>query len=202
MRQCPRTSPDRTTHTRVVDDETLLRRQACLQREAQALVERLRLVEVLGHAGRVVPLGSAVTGLMVWRDLDFGVDGSGLTPERAWETVRPLLRRCSTVRYLDDRVDHRHYYVMQIDGWKLDLSLWSDGMPPGVEAFQADLTARLTDHRRITLLRLKQAWHSLPTYPEIVSAWQIYDAVLEHDVETPGDLDAYLATRGFPTREG
>jgi hypothetical protein len=189
-------------HTGLVDDDALLRRQARLQREAQALVERLRLVEVLGEAGQVVPLGSAVTGLMVWRDLDFGVNGSGLTPVQAWETVRPLLGRCSTVRYLDDRDDHRHYYVMQIDGWKLDLSLWSDGMPPGVEAFQADLTDRLTDHLRIVLLRLKQAWHSHPAYPEVVSAWQIYDAVLEHGAETLDDLDAYLAERGFPTWQG
>src|SRR6478752_2603875 len=98
-------------HTGHVDDDALLRRQARLQREALALVKRLRLEEILGQAGQVVPLGSAVTGLMVWRDLDFGVNGSGLTPAQAWETVGPLLGRCSAVRYLDDRRDHRHYYV-------------------------------------------------------------------------------------------
>jgi hypothetical protein len=185
-----------------VDDEALLRRQARLQQEARAQVERLRLVDVLGRAGRVVPLGSAVTGLMVWRDLDFGVDGSGLTSAQAWETVLPLLDRCSAARYVYDGDNERHYYVIQLDGWKLDLSLWSRGMPPGIEAFQSDLVARLTDRRRITLLRLKQAWHELPTYPEVVSAWQIYDAVLEHGVGTLDELDVYLVERGFPTREG
>ncbi len=83
-----------------------------------------------------MPLGSAVTGLMVWRDLDFGVDGSGLTSDAAWETIRPLLGRCSALRYVDDRNERRHYYVMRIDDWKIDLSLWSDGMPPEVEAFR------------------------------------------------------------------
>ena len=186
-----------------MNDQALLRRQVRLQREAQALVERLRLFEILGHGGRVVPLGSAVTGLMVWRDLDFGVDGSGLDRGRAWETVRPLLGSCSSLSYVDERHHHhRHYYVIGIDGWKLDLSLWSDGIPPAVESFQADLIARLTDQRRTILLRLKQAWHALPTYPEVVSAWQIYDAVLEHDVQTLDELDAYLDERGFPTRGG
>lgn len=185
-----------------MDDESLLDRQAALQREARDIVERLSLVGILGRAGRVVPLGSAVTGLMVWRDLDFGVGGSGLTSEAAWETVRPLLPRCSALRYDDDREERRHYYVLRIDGWKIDLSLWSDGVPAAVEAFQADLTARLTHALRLTVLRLKEAWHSLPAYPEVVSAWQIYDAVLEHDVQTLAELDAYLATRGFPTLEG
>jgi hypothetical protein len=185
-----------------VDDEALLQRQAQLQREARDVVERLRLADILGRAGRVVQLGSAATGLMVWRDLDFGVEGSGLTSDAAWETLKPLLGRCSALRYVDDRDDRRHYYVMRIDDWKIDLSLWSGGMPPEIEAFQANLMAQLTDPVRLTMLRLKDAWYSLPTYPDVVSAWQIYDAVLKHDVQTLAELDAYLAARGFPTREG
>lgn len=186
-------------HTRVVDDQALLDRQARLQREAAELVERLGLLEALGTAGRVVPLGSAVTGLMVWRDVDFAVDGSGLTSEAAWRAVLPVLTRCTSLRYLNDDDGQRHYYVIQADGWKIDLSLWSAGIPPGVEAFQESLTARLTDSLRLTLLRLKEAWHASPAYPELVSAWQIYDAVLEHGVRAPDELDGYLAARGFPT---
>ena len=182
-----------------MDDDALLARQAELQREAAAFVDGLGLLEMLGRAGRVVPLGSAVTGLMVWRDLDFGVDAPGLTSGAAWETLRPLLGRCSSLRYLDDRDEQRHYFVMHIDGWKVDVSLWSARMPPEVESFQAGLTARLTDELRIALLRLKDAWWSLPAYPEIVSAWQIYDAALNHDVRTLDELDAYLSARGFPT---
>lgn len=183
-------------------DQALLDSQARLQREARDVVERLRLVDVLGRAGRVVPLGSAVTGLMVWRDLDFGIDGSGVTAEEAWDTVRPLLGRCTALRYLDDHDEGRHYFVMRVDGWKIDISLWSDGIPPGVEAFQADLAARLTDPVRIVILHLKEAWHGLPPYPETVSAWEIYDAVLHHHVRTLEELDAYLTARGLPTRAG
>jgi hypothetical protein len=38
-----------------VDDRALLARQAELQDEARAVVDGLRLVDVLGKAGRVVP---------------------------------------------------------------------------------------------------------------------------------------------------
>jgi hypothetical protein len=188
------------THSRSVDDEALLARQAELQDQATTVVDSLRLVDVLGKAGRVVPLGSSVTGLMVWRDLDFGVDARGLSTDAAWETMRPLLGRCSSLRYLDDRDERRHYFVMHIDDWKIDVSLWTSGMPPFVESFQTDLIERLTDELRITILRLKDAWCTLPVYPEIVSAWQIYDAVLDYDVRTFEQLDAYLVERGFPAR--
>lgn len=155
---------------------------------------------MLGRAGRVLQLGSAVTGLMVWRDLDFGVDAPGLTAEAAWETMSPVLPRCSSLHYAHDQEERRHYLVMRIGAWKVDVSLWFVGLPPGVEAFQADLPARLTQESRLAILRLKDVWHRLPHYPEIVSAWEIYDAVLNHEVRTLDELDVFLAARGLPTR--
>jgi hypothetical protein len=184
-----------------VNDAALLTRQADLQREAATVLRELSLIEVLGRAGRVILLGSAVSGLMVWRDLDFGVDAPGLTSDAAWETMHPLLGRCSALHYADDRDERRHYFVMRIDDWKIDVSLWFAGVPPVVEAFQADLQERLTKESRIAILRLKDAWHRLPHYPDVVNAWEIYDAVLNHDVRTLDALDAYLAARGFPTRD-
>lgn len=73
-------------------------------------------------------------------------------------------------------------------------------MAPAVEEFQAELPARLTPESRLTILRLKDVWHRLPPYPEVVSAWDIYDAVLNHEVRTLDELDAFLAARGLPTR--
>ena len=96
----------------VVNDEALIARQAELQREAATLIDRLDLIGVLGRAGPVVQVGSFVTGLMVWRDIDFGVAAPGLTSEAAWETMRPLLGRCSSLRYLDDRDEHRSSQIV------------------------------------------------------------------------------------------
>jgi hypothetical protein len=187
-------------HSGLVNDDTLLARQAALQREAATFVRELGLIEMLGRAGRVLQLGSAVTGLMVWRDLDFGVDAPGLTTEAAWETLLPVLGRCSSLRYTYDHEDQRHYFVMRIEAWKVDVSLWFAGVPSAVEPFQAELPARLTPESRLTILRLKDFWHRLAHYPEIVSAWEIYDAVLNHEVRTLEAFDAFLAVRGLPTR--
>jgi hypothetical protein len=182
-----------------VDAQALLDRQESLQREADAVVTELRLFDVLGAAGRVIQVGSSVTGLMVWRDLDFGVDAPGLTKAGAWELVGPLLGRCSSLHYDDDRDDARHYYVLHIEGWKIDISIWVAGVPAGVEAFQAALPGRLDDDLRMTILRLKDAWHTQPAYPHVVSAFEIYEAVLDHGVRTPDEPDRHLAARGLPT---
>jgi hypothetical protein len=182
-----------------VDAPALLDRQESLQREADSVITRIRLLEVLGAAGRVIPLGSSVTGLMVWRDLDFGVDAPQLTKAGAWELVAPLLDRCSSLHYEDDGDNARHYFVFRIDGWKIDISIWVAGVPAGVEAFQSALPGRLNDDLRMTILGLKDAWHTQPAYPYIVSAFEIYEAVLDHGVRTLDELDRYLAARGLPT---
>jgi hypothetical protein len=57
-----------------------------------------------------------------------------------------------------------------------------------------------TPESRLAILRLKDVWHRLPHYPGVVSAWEIYDAVLNDDVRTLDELDAFLAARGLPTR--
>jgi hypothetical protein len=68
----------------------LLERQDALQAEADRLLEQLDLPVMLGRAGRFVRLGSSVSGLMVWRDLDLGAHRRRLSPEEAWETMLPL----------------------------------------------------------------------------------------------------------------
>ena len=114
--------------------------------------------------------------------------------------MQPVLGRCWALHYLHDNDDQRHYFVMSIEGWKVDVSMWFSGVLPAVEEFQTALPARLTQESRLTILRLKDSWYRRPHYPDVVSAWEIYDAVLNHDVHALDELDDFLAARGLPTR--
>jgi hypothetical protein len=58
---------------------------------------------------------------------------------------------------------------------------------------------RLTDETRLAILWIKDAWHRLPSYRTSVLSIDIYDAVLEHGVRTPGAFARYLGERGKPT---
>jgi hypothetical protein len=114
----------------------LVDRQSALQREAAEVLRDLRVEETLGTAGRTVAVGSFVTGLMVWRDLDVVVGAAGLTTAGAFEVMYPLLARSHAARYENDTELERHYFVLGIP--------WRD-----------ELRERLTGETRLAILTLR-----------------------------------------------
>ena len=143
---------------------------------------------------------------MVWRDLDVCVDAPALERAAAWRLVEPFVLKSERVRYqhCDEPDDRRHYFVLQLAGWKLDISLFTAGIPLEVEAFQDALLARLDDETRLTILRLKEAWHRRADYPEVIGGYEIYQAVLE-GARTSEEVEGFLRERGLlssPSRKG
>jgi hypothetical protein len=195
---------------------SLLARQDALQAEATAVIAELALPALLARAGQVEQIGSSVSGLMVWRDLDFNIIAPALTRDHLAEILRPLLTnpRVFDLHYQaetgprnfsGDLHDDRYYVVLHYQAgsgaeWKIDLSFWLADAPRGQLAHLAYLKARLTPETRLAILALKDLWHGLPAYPYTVGGYEIYDAVLEHNARTPDDLDAYLRARNLPTR--
>ena len=169
--------------------DDLLARQDALQAEARRFVQEHRLEDVLSTLGRVVPLGSAVTGLMVWRDLDYCVE---LARTDVWEPLLPLLRRCDRVDYLDE--PERHSVVLRLDGWKVDLSLFKHGLPPGVAPYPTGLD----DDTRLMLLGLKDEWRARHPDEELVWSFEIYEAVLRDGARTIAEVERLIPTRSSP----
>ncbi len=194
----------------------LLRRQDALQAEALHVIAGLELFGVLGASGETWHIGSSVSGLMVWRDIDFNVVAPGLSAAQALATMRPLLihPRVTQARYINESGpfnetglprDERYYfafYYREEEGveWKIDVSFWLQDVPRDGPGQLAAMAQRLTEETRLAILWIKDVWHQLPTYRRDVSSMDIYDAVLEHGVRTPAGFDAYLRARGKPTR--
>ncbi len=195
----------------------LLQRAAAVQTEAATVLRRLGIVAMLEALGQTEQIGSTVSGLMVWRDIDFSVRCQNLTLERAWEALRPLLinpgvtrleyRNETGVRSPTGRAaDQRLYVVLHYESepgteWKIDLSLWTSDAPRSHLAELADLQQRLTDETRLAVLWIKDVWHRLPVYPYEVGGYEVYDAVLDHGARTPEDFDAYLRDHDLPGRQ-
>jgi hypothetical protein len=134
---------------------------------------------------------------MVWRDLDVCVDARGLGRSEAWDLVHPFVLAADRARYeyVEETDDRRHYFVLRLHGWKLDLSLFTAGIPPGVQTFQAELLSRLDAETRLTILQLKELWRTRPEYPEIVAGFEICEAVLD-GLRTPEELEQRFRERG------
>ena len=196
----------------------LLRRQDALQAEARRVVAEFDLVPLLSRAGRVEQVGSSVSGLMVWRDLDFSVLCRDLTAERAFEAIRPLLThpRVTQFDYRNQtghrappviRGDERYYFSAHCEtvageDWKIDVSFWLSDAPRDYLPYAERLKRQLTDETRLAILWIKDVWHRLPTYPDEGGAFDVYEAVLREGVRTPEQFDVYLRERGLPGRSG
>lgn len=194
----------------------LLRRQEALQAEAREVVAALDLRARLETVGTVQAIGSAASGLMVWRDLDFNILCPGLPRVAALAALQPLFlypqvvswdfadeqgARSPTARPEDDRYYCvLHYAPDSAREWKIDCSFWLNPAPRTQLAHVATLVRTLTPETRLAILWIKDVWHRLPTYPYTVGGTDVYTAVLDHGVRTPAQFDAYLQAHGLPGR--
>lgn len=207
------TSPTHQETPQSEQDELLLQRQRLLQAEAKSVLKELNLIELLSAAGVVRQTGSTVLGLMVWRDIDLQVSSPGLSLERAFTIMQPLLThpRVKQIRYLHQGshfkladLDQRYFFMVYYERpgqpeWKLDISFWLDeGIRP--EPLHDAIAQQLTPETRLTILRIKDVWYQLPAYRTEVASTDIYDAVLHHGVRTLSEFDQYLDERGKPMR--
>ncbi|HEY6738285.1 MAG TPA: hypothetical protein VI076_05495 [Actinopolymorphaceae bacterium] len=190
----------------------LLERQDRLQREATRIEAELDLPRLLGRVGRVVRIGSAASGLMVWRDLDVSIYCDGDAPGRNVATALGELMARPGVRELDYRDelgprspsggthDQRHYATLRYvsaegETWKVDLSFWTDTGPRGGFSDAAALRRRLTDETRLAILWIKDVLHRLDGYLREFAGIDVYEAVLDEGVRTPAEFEVYLTRR-------
>ncbi|MEV4517493.1 hypothetical protein AB0K00_52120 [Dactylosporangium sp. NPDC049525] len=179
-------------------DTELVARQAALQADGARLLARL------DRLGPLAPTGSFVSGLMVWRDLDVMLLGG---PSFGPRDVLALLDRVVDLPdltgfdYVDERGDRsptgqrrdeRFHVALRVGAWRVDLSIWLHDDHADVTAYHRGLAASLTGEQRLRILRIKDVWHRRPEYPDEVSGFEIYTAVLEHGVATPEEFEAWL----------
>ena len=70
--------------------------------------------------------------------------------------------------------------------WRLDLSLWLHDIHDNVTAWHQEFHNKITDEQRAAVLRIKDVWFRLPSYPDVIGGFEIYTAVMEAGVRTPG----------------
>lgn len=195
-------------------DEDLWTRQAALQAEASEVLASLDLATTLADAGPVLLTGSYVSGLMCWPDLDVMVHvGAGFTPRDVLRSLQRIVDHPGVVgfAYRDERGprsptgttrDERYHVPIALSRndrtWQIDLTLWLNDPHANLTAWHESLRERITVEQRGAVLRIKDVWHRLPSYPDQISGMQIYTAVLDDGVRTPQQFDTWLIDRGYP----
>jgi hypothetical protein len=194
-------------------DETteLLAQQRALQAEAEQVRGALDLDRVLGAVGNPVLVGSAALGLMVWRDIDTTVVCQSLDkrPVLAAATKLAAHQDVKTMQYRDDSGRFNQepekypdglyiglsYHPAEMPEWKLDLWFVDDPDRQPDLAHLRTVSERLSDDTRLAILRIKALWSARPEYGKSVSSWDIYTAVLDHNVRDTDGFDRWLTQR-------
>jgi hypothetical protein len=196
----------------MTDDATeLLARQRALQAEAEQVRAQLDLDRVLGAVGDPVLVGSAALGLMAWRDIDTTVVCQSLDKGPVLAAAMELAAHqdVKTMQYRDDSGRWNQepekypdglyiglrYHPAATPEWKLDVWFVDDPARQPDLAHLRTLPQRLTDDARLAILRIKTPWSSRPEYGKSVHSWDIYTAVLDHDVCDPDEFGRWLRRR-------
>jgi hypothetical protein len=160
-----------------------------LQAEAHQLLGELELGTAFPWRPEVI--GSALSGLMVVRDLDVMFDAPDASATVVLSGLATLGRRVdlTAVDFRDERgqrrptpqvSDERFYAVLQVGAWKVDLTFWLHvvARPHVADALRL---RDATEEQRLTILSLKQDHHG-------ISSSEIYTAVLDRGVRTVEEL--------------
>ncbi|TCC53244.1 hypothetical protein E0H75_05895 [Kribbella capetownensis] len=142
---------------------SLVERAQALQAEAQQLLERLDLQTAFPW--QPVLIGSALSGLIVVRDLDIMFDAPDATAATILTGLTTLAQRVDlqTVDFRDERgdrrptpaiTDERFYAVLHTSTWKIDLTFWLHVVdrPHVADALRL---RNATDDQRLQILQLK-----------------------------------------------
>lgn len=185
-----------------------------MRAEAAAILVDLDLAATVAGIGPMLLAGSYVSGLMCWPDLDVMVFAcADFAPHDVLRLLHRIVGRPGVVGfdYRDERGprsptgtvrDERYHVVIHLarDGrtWRIDVTLWLNDPHVNVAAWHETLRDTLTAEQRAAILRVKDVWCRLPSYPERVGGLQIYHAVLEDGVRTPQQFASWLAAHGYP----
>ena len=196
------------------NDEELATRQSALQAEAAALLDELDQSKVFSDIGPMAVAGSYVSHLMCWRDLDVMLlVGADYSPRDVLALISRLMEFPGMVGfdYRDERAhrsptgevrDERYHVPFLLERaagtWRLDLTLWLHDLHQNITAWHEALRDSITDRQRAAVLRIKDVWFRLPSYPDQIGGFEIYTAVLENDVRTPEQFSGWLADHGLP----
>lgn len=179
-----------------------------LRAEADALLERHGVWDILRTFGTPHLSGSYAMRLMTWRDLDFYLE-MPVPDTRAFLELGRELGGALMPRKLSF-TDHLHfpptegvsglYWGLRTDdlsrgGWKIDI--W--GVDPAVcaerVAYCESLAARIDEAARSTILRIKNEVCRLPGYRNIITSQHVYDAVLVGGATAVEDFWKFVGTK-------
>lgn len=195
---------------RIMNLEEIKKRSQVLQQEADELVNKLNLIELLSRLGEVKRVGSSVTGLLLSEDIDFKVYTEHPSGSDAATLANELLSGGMPVTGIevnDFDKDKRSYYkltgvyvgltILTSRRWNVDVIIRKESETPNDERELDDLMRNMSAEQRDAILLLKshlmeqKRYGGLPKHPAIFTGADVYKAVFKVGAKNIKQLEEY-----------
>ncbi len=181
-----------------------LKRQEELQKEAQEVLSKLDLLNILSTYGKPEIVGSMSTGLMTWKDIDIDIVQE-INEEKYWEVVKKIFHTPDYKRTFV--IDFRKSvnpntpkglhiciteYVLKKGEtpWKIDI--WFVNRDRNEETFTEWMKDKITEENKPIILSLKKEVKKYPKYGKEIFSVDIYKAIIDGGVKTLEEFKEYL----------
>jgi len=175
-----------------------------IKTEADLLVLKARLRELLASYPNWFIGGSYSYELMCWRDLDVYVLDPEQDLKRCFDIAYEITRRLAAVKsrftnncgsepngfYWGIKLGDIAQGAWKVDLWFLDQRGYDDHL-----AYTARMNEALTPDFRSSILSIKEAYWRRPEFRDMVTSDLIYRAVMEYGVKDVQGFDDFLLKR-------
>lgn len=185
--------------------EALFQTDVALREEGRDILEGRGLRALIEEYAPVHVMGSHRLELMVWRDLDLAMDAPDITVaqffdlgNRITELLSPWKMFFTDNRTHDGGRDPKGLYWgirlgdLRSGAWKIDLWAFSSEDCADKIHHRDALMNRLIPENRAPILQIKTDIWNHPQYRDTVTSQDVYDAVLDHGVQTTTDFWKYI----------
>lgn len=172
-----------------------------LKREADQLIRRCRLAELLAAYPSWFVGGSYSYDLMCWRDLDIYALDPQHDLKRCFEvgyelTLRLSAKKSRFTNNLGGEPDGFYWGIKlgneRQGAWKLDVWFLSAASYEEHAAYSSFMRERLSAQSKSVILAIKEDYWRRPEYRDTVTSDMIYRAVLEGGVRSTGEFERLL----------
>ena len=173
-----------------------------LTAEANSLIQKCGLPDLLAAYPKWFIGGSYKYGLMCWRDLDVYVFDPKQDLRKCFDVGYEVTQRLSAKksRFTNNvgSEPNGFYWGIKLGderqgAWKIDLWFLDERGFVNHKKYCTDLIARLTPETRSAILEIKEAYWQRREYRDTITSDMIYRAVLNKGVRTVSEFQSLLA---------
>ena len=172
-----------------------------IKKEADELLRKHSIVEIIKNFGQVKFTGSYELNLMYKKDIDISLINDNLSVQDFTQLGKELIDVLNTpsayyrntrITPVEKRPENSLYWGIQTGDWFIDIWAMNSEVYSRAEKYIKEIKSQLNEKNRLIILQLKSEFIKNKTYRINFTSRELYDAVLNHEVKNSEQFNFYL----------